>query len=277
MSHWAMERKLRGAAGSELTLTKMASNSTEQMRVVVKREKLQHTAIECRADSKSVMITLPDLGEGRADELNGILRRVDSALPLVVDLRKCFGGNYEEAAKVASLLGYNGTFATLQEVGQPDRPLDVTSANTKTFPKIAVLIGLGTIGPAETLAVALKHLGSPTTENLKAAKIVIFLGERTMGQAVERGRFYLKQGGAVELVVRRWLGAGGEKLDMGSGGGRLSRTGLAPDYSLQGIADTDELLPRILEALAKGQTPSRTEPSRVASLVLSPSLHSISS
>jgi C-terminal processing protease CtpA/Prc len=90
-----------------------------------------------------------------------------------------------------------------------------------------------------------------------AAKTVISLGERTIGQAVERRRFPLKQGGAVELVTRRWTGPGGERLD---------KTGPVPDYSLRGIPASEDILPRILEALEKGPPKPKEETSSVASL-----------
>jgi C-terminal processing protease CtpA/Prc len=178
---------------------------------------------------------------------------------LVVDLRNCIGGNYEEAAKIASLLGCSGIFATLQETGQPDRPLNVPNHESISFSKIAVLIGPGTIGPSEALAAALKHISEGGVT--KTSKTVIFLGDRTIGQAVERRRFSLKQGGAVELVTKRWMGASGERLDRGSGGWMI-RAGLVPDYSLRGILDDGNLMPRILEALQK----SSAKPSKVAQL-----------
>jgi len=262
MSHWAMERKLRGPIGSEVTLAQMPVGSLELKRIVLKRARLQRPAIESRIDSKALMVTLPDLTEGRSKELSNLFKTANTALPLVIDLRRCIGGSYEEAAKVASLLGCKGVFATLQEIGQPDRLHDVPSSEAADFPKIAVLMGWGTVGPAETLAVALRQIGNQTSDASKAtAKTVISLGERTIGQAVERRRFPLKQGGAVELVTRRWVGSSGERLD---------KTGPAPDYSLRGIPASEDILPRILEALAKGPLKPKEESRSVASLKQDP-------
>jgi hypothetical protein len=123
------------------------------------------------------------------------------------------------------------------------------------FPKIAILTGLGTIGPAEALAVALRHLGD--AEAAKDAKTVVTLGERTIGQAVERRRFPLKHGGAVELVTRRWMGSKGEALD---------KSGPTPDYTLRGVPDDEDLLPRILEALEKGPAQTLEKAPKVALL-----------
>ena len=252
LSQWAIERRLRGAVGSSVTLIVMPGGATEQKRITINRERLQASKIRVVSEPKVSTVVLPDLREGRAKEIADCLMRADLALPLVIDLRTCNGGSYEEAAKVASLLGCTGTFATLQEIGRPDSPIAVPQGEVARFSKIAVLVGLGTLGPSEALAVALKHLGAETQTAQRDGKTIIFLGERTSGQATERTRFALKQGGAVELVTRRWMGSGGERLDMGSSGGRLNVTGLTPDYSLRGIPENDELMPRILEALEKG-------------------------
>jgi C-terminal processing protease CtpA/Prc len=133
----------------------------------------------------------------------------------------------EEAAAVAGLLGAKGTFGTLQEAGKPDRVVPVVGQGTP-FARLVLLVGRSTLGPAEVLASCLKKGGAKT------------LGERTSGLGVERTRFALKQGGAVELVNKRWVGLGGEKLD---------RQGVVPDQVLR-MADTEDALARVLTALA---------------------------
>ncbi|MDR1841858.1 MAG: PDZ domain-containing protein [Holophagales bacterium] len=265
MSHWAMERKLRGPVGSEIALVRMPAGSTEQKKAVLKREKPQRPGIASRVEpGKAIMVALPDLTEGRAKELSDIFSKFGTKLPLIIDLRTCTGGSYEEAAVVASMLGCSGVFATLQETGQPDRPLNVQLSESDAFPKIAVLLGVGTVGPAEALAVAIRRIGDRADEMHRMPRTVISLGERTIGLAVERRRFPLKQGGAVELVTRRWLGADGERLD---------KTGPAPDYSLRGIPATEDILPRILEALESRSVKSGEETHKVARLKLNPSLY----
>jgi C-terminal processing protease CtpA/Prc len=61
----------------------------------------------------------------------------------------------------------------------------------------------------------------------------------------------LKQGGAVELVSRRWVGLGGEKLD---------RQGVAPDQVLK-LTDSDDALAKVLAAL---QAPAPATPAKAA-------------
>jgi C-terminal processing protease CtpA/Prc len=261
MSHWAMERRLRGQVGSELEILRMAAGTREQKKVAIKREKLKHQPVSSSVGTKAAFVALHDLGEGRAAELKAALKAADSKLPIVLDIRNCPSGVYVEAAKVASILGCSGTFATLQEVGQPDAPLAVPPNVGAPFREIAVLIGQGTMGPAETLAFALKNLAAQAS-----APEIVFLGERTHGNAVELKTLLLRQGGAVEIVAKRWMGAGGERLDLGLAGGQLRSSGLVPDYSLRGVPDNEDFLPRILEALEKGPIKPKDGPRKVALL-----------
>jgi hypothetical protein len=63
----------------------------------------------------------------------------------------------------------------------------------------------------------------------------------------------LKQGGAVELVHRRWVGAGGEKLD---------RQGLTPDQILR-LTEADDVLAKVLTAL-QAPLPAPAVPAKAA-------------
>ncbi len=230
MSAWTLERRLKGAEGSAISLTRFVNSTGDVKTITVNRTLLPAPAITVRKDPGAALLSLPDLRTGRAEELKHLLGSLDHALPLVLDLRLCVGGEVAEAARVAGLFVPAGPFATVQESGKPDQGLATTADLQPAFAKLATLTGFSTIGPGELLASALKKHGVPS------------FGERTAGLAVERSRFLLRQGGAVELVNRRWLGVGGEKLD---------RTGVVPEHHLRGLKAEDDPLPKILETLAK--------------------------
>ena len=135
---------------------------------------------------------------------------------------------------MAGLFAAGGTFVTIQEHGQKDRIVEFKTAGEAPFAKVILLLGPSTLGPAEALASALKKAGDPT------------FGERTPGLGVERTRLLLRQGGAVELVTKRWIGAGGEKLD---------RSGIIPDYILKGLKPDEDPIPKILAGLSEKPTP----------------------
>jgi carboxyl-terminal processing protease len=226
ISAWALERKLRGPEGSSLDLYRY--NATGDLtKTTLQRQRLAPSAEALKQGQGALLVSVPDLAPGRAAELKKLLAAADRGQTLVLDLRSCLNGSLEEAATVAGLLGFKGTFGTLQEAGKPDRDIPVIGSGA-SFARLALLVGRTTVGAPEVLASCLKKNG---------AKV---FGERTPALGVERSRFALKQGGAVELVAKRWVGLGGEKLD---------RQGVAPDQVLR-MTDTEDALARVLTALA---------------------------
>jgi len=226
ISAWALERKLRGPAGSSLDLYRY--NATGDLtKTTVQRQLLSPGSLGLKQGPGALLVSLPDLAPGRAEALKKALAAADRGQTLVLDLRQCLQGSMDEAAAVAGLLGSKGSFATLQEAGKPDRVLPVTGTGIP-FARLALLLGRSTLGAPEVLASCLKKGGSRT------------FGERTPGLGVERARFALRQGGAVELVSKRWVGLGGEKLD---------RQGVVPDQVLK-VTDAEDPLAKVLAALA---------------------------
>jgi len=226
LSAWSLERKLRGPEGSSLDLYRYNA-SGDLTKTTVERHRHASLPVSLKQGAGAVLVSLPDLGPGRLGELKQLLAATDHGLTLVLDLRQCQLGSMEEAAGVAGLLGATGAFAKLQEAGKPDREVPVSGSGTP-FTRLVLLVGRSTIGAPEVLAACLKKGGTKV------------FGERTPGLGVERVRFLLKQGGAVELVSKRWVGLGGEKLD---------RQGVLPDQALR-IADSEDALARVLTTLA---------------------------
>jgi carboxyl-terminal processing protease len=228
MSAWVLERRLKGAVGSEINLVNYDSVSGQLKKFSLKRELVKRPAVSVRKEAKGSLVSLPDLSAGRAAELASLLGSVDRGLPLVLDLRNCAGGELSESAQVAALFAEGGPFLTVQEAGKPDRALTVASSGHPAFPRVAILQGPGTVGAGEGLVAFLKK------------QAILTIGERTAGLGVERNRIPLKQGGAVELVNRRWVGAGGEKLD---------RQGVVPDEAMNVHHADEDPLPKVLEIL----------------------------
>jgi C-terminal processing protease CtpA/Prc len=233
LSAWAMERRMFGPDGSTLDLYRY--NATGDLtKTTLQRQRLPKAAVTLKSGTGALLVSLPDLNPGRAEELKKLLAPVEHRQTLVLDLRQCRNGSAAEAAAVAGVLGVKGPFGTLQEAGKPDRGVAVAGTGTP-FARLALLVGRSTLGLPEVLASCLKKGGAKT------------FGERTPGLGVERSRFLLKQGGAVELVSRRWVGPGGEKLD---------RQGVAPDQVLK-LSDSDDVLAKVMVAL---QAPAPAAP-----------------
>ena len=241
LSAWSLERKLRGAEGASLDLYRY--NATRDLtKTTLKLQRLAPGSISLKQGMGGLLVALPDLNAGRAEQLKKTLASQDRSQTLVLDLRQCQAGSMDEAAAVAGLLGSKGSFGTLQEAGKPDRQTPVAGSG-KPFTRTALLIGRSTLGAPEVLASCLKKTGTKV------------YGERTPGLGVERARFPLKQGGAVELVSRRWVGLGGEKLD---------RQGVVPDQVLR-LNDADDPLAKVLAALQNPEPAAKPAASASAS------------
>ena len=236
LSSWAVERRLRGPEGSTLDLYRY--NATGDLtKTSLQRAHLVPAAVSLKQGQGALLVTVPDLAPGRAEELKQLLASADRTQTLVLDLRTCQQGAMNEAALVAGWLGTKGTFGTLQEAGKPDKVVPITTTGAP-FARLALLVGRATVGAPEVLASCLKKSGTRV------------FGERTPGLGVERARFPLKQGGAVELVSKRWVGLGGEKLD---------RQGITPEQVLR-LVETDDALAKVLGLLAAPPPPPKAVP-----------------
>lgn len=244
LSAWAVERALRGPEGSELTLLRYAAGATTSSQVKLYRTRPARAAVSVRREEKAVLIAVPDLGPGRGDEVKAALAGLDPRLPVVLDLRACMGGELAEAAKATGCFSAQpAPVATVQEAsGKDGEPRESPVASVPAGPAVparaVVLVGPGTWGAPEALASALKKLGVPV------------YGERSAGLGVERNRLLLRQGGAVEIVTKRWVGAGGEKLD---------RAGVEPTVALRGLKATEDPLPRLLPLLEAKPEPKAAD------------------
>ncbi len=244
LSAWRVERSLQGAVGSEVTLLRYASGATSSTQVKLACAVPVRAALGVRKEEKAVLVALPDLGPGRAAELKAVLAGLDAGLPLVLDLRACMGGDLSEAARAAALFAKAAAnLVTVQEAGTKEGEpketvVPVVPASVPVPAKAVVLVGPGTWGAPEALASALKKLG------------LAVYGERTAALGVERTRVLLRQGGAVELVTKRWVGAGGEKLD---------RAGVEPTTPLRGLKATEDPLPKLLPLLEAKPDPKAAD------------------
>ena len=242
LSAFDLERRMKGAEGSTVALFRWAAATGDLNKVVVTRKRLAARALEVKADPQGLRLVLPDLNAGRADEVKKLLLAQDRQKPVVLDLRTCFEGQVEEARKLAGLFLSGAPFGALQEMGKAEIPMKTPEGASLGFAKPALFLAPSTQGPAELLAAAFRKADLPA------------VGERTLGLMVERARFPLRQGGAVELVHKRYVGAGGEKLD---------RMGVVPTTAVRG-KDEAEHLQKLWDAALKPAAPAPHEAPKAA-------------
>lgn len=200
MSSWTLEHKLHGQAGSELSLLYYPVTSSEPKKIILKYELVKPPAIMVRHFSQATVVTLTDFNNGRMNELKSILNNLNCNAPLILDIRRCIGGCLNEAAKMAGLFIGAGPLVTVIEVGKPPVMVPVVATNTRKFTNVFVIQSEYTLGPAEAFSSALKK------------QFIPIFGKCTGGLGIERTRFLLKHGGAVEVVNKYWIGANSENL-----------------------------------------------------------------
>lgn len=181
-------------------------------------------------------VRLGRLGHGAAEEMQEVMRRLDSGEGLgglVLDLRWCPGGFLREALGVASLFLADGThLATVKyrteetrswRVGDasPDGP-DLPGPTTRhvAFPMV-VLVNGETSGGGELIAAALADHG-------RAA----IIGQRTRGKASvqdELRRLPLPQGASIKLTTGLFLRPSGENLNRFADSKPADTWGVRPD------------------------------------------------
>ena len=93
LSAWALERSLRGVAGTSLSLLRYDSTEAKLKTISVTREVPRAAQITLKKSDKALMVSIPNLMPGRAAELKTMLATLDRKLPLILDLRQCSEGD----------------------------------------------------------------------------------------------------------------------------------------------------------------------------------------
>jgi len=155
------------------------------------------------ADAAIAYIRVPTLDPGRTEQLRQRLRALDRSGPrkLILDLRECASGNYEEAVSLAKLFLPSGNIATLRGQTVPRQDFPADSARVAWSHPLTVLISTGTSGPAEVLAAAL-------SDHLRAETV----GDRTWGSASEQKVIPLEDGSALVLTVANYFTPAGKSI-----------------------------------------------------------------
>jgi len=229
ISAWKMQRLTRGPEGTEIEVQRYPKDTVEPVKTILKLETIKFPPLGFQTSSRGSLITLSDLRAGRDKEFNTLLARLSPNQPLILDLRNNSEGTMEVALNIANLLCSEGLFATLRSTNKPNVNLTLTPSSPRPSMKLIVLQDSSTSGVAELLASALKRHGKAKT-----------WGSQTAGLGVALGRIPLSQGGALEIVMERWTGAGREEVD---------QTGVKADKPIKDFGPQDRLIDFILDTL----------------------------
>ncbi len=150
-------------------------------------------------------VRITGLNRGTADELAGVLARLDNegARGLVLDLRWCPGGFLDEAVGVAGLFLDDGALVTTIK-GRDDRETPYRNSQPRRYLRLplVVLVNGQTSGGAELIAAALQDHGRAPVA-----------GQRTRGKATVQTALYANiPGASLRLTSGEFVRKGGKNL-----------------------------------------------------------------
>lgn len=197
--------KVRGEAGSTVTVAVERSATGEQLEFSIVREELHFPAASWTMvpGTNVALLRLIQFSTGSAAELRTARDQAADAgaTSFILDLRSNPGGFISEAIDTASLFLSQKTVYIRGLANDERIPVLTNDAIPATEAAVVVLIDQGTASSAEIVSAALKSAGR--------AQLV---GETTFGTGTVLLTFDLPDGSAIRLAVERWLTPDGELI-----------------------------------------------------------------
>ncbi len=213
-------RKVRGPAGSVMTLTLLDKAKLKTRQVKVHRTNIEIPPVRfARLTSNFAYLRILNFQETAAKEAYNALVQLfemygDNLQGLVLDLRDNPGGLFDEAIRIANFFTHSGRITSV--IGKNKKLNREFSANEQTpFPEVplVILINKGTASASEILTGALQGLTN-----------VWVMGEQSFGKASVQAVFPLKQGGALRVTTAHYYTADGRNID---------GSGISPDVPIE--------------------------------------------
>jgi carboxyl-terminal processing protease len=189
--------KVRGEAGTDVTLTLMRGERTFDMTIT--RAKIVQVEVESRMlDGKIGYVALHGFSPASADQFRADLKQLldEGATSIVFDLRGNPGGYIDAAQKVASEFIGSGLIFSQESSGDQVRRWEAIEGGLATDPSlpVAVLVNGGSASASEIVAAALKERGRAT-----------IIGEPTYGKNTVQIWTELENQGGVRITISRWF------------------------------------------------------------------------
>ncbi len=214
------EMLLAGEPGTSVKMTTVRHGGTDSHDVEITRAVIPAPRLVTdKLEDDVAYLRVPAFTAGRAAEIRQKLGEFSrqGLHKLVLDLRDCASGSFQESISTANLFVRTGTITSLrgQSVAAKDFPADPQKA-VWTGP-VTVLISVSTAGPAEVLAAALADDRAAPT-----------IGERTFGNAGEQSTIVLEDGGALLLTTALYHSPSGKSIN---------EAGVKPSVEMAGTFD----------------------------------------
>lgn len=207
--------RLRGEPGSAVRLSLLRGNTSEPYDIDLLREAPSGPDVSQRMLAPGIgYVRVAALGEGAADAIGraaGALA-AEGAEQLVIDVRSCAGGSFDEGIAAARLFVAEGTLLQREETGGQQIPIEATAAGGAIDAPVVLLTDFGTAGGAELFAASLTGAGRAES-----------VGQRTAGRVSLQKLIPLPDGSGLWLSWARYQHASGDALH---------RAGVEPDVEV---------------------------------------------
>ena len=195
---------LRGQPGTGVKVGVIRRGKADPDEIDLVREKLGAAKIiTSKVDPDILVLRLPSLDQGRADEVRSRLMDAEKQgiHKVILDVRECGRGPVSEAIAIAKLFVPSGTLSTLRGQTVSGQVFSAEPSKVVWKAPVSVLIDATTSGAAEVLASAMvaNHRGD-------------VVGERTFGLASEQKLISLDDGSALFLTVGNYYNADGKSI-----------------------------------------------------------------
>jgi carboxyl-terminal processing protease len=231
--------KIKGKAGTSVTLELVDPDTFEPRKVKVERAKIEVPVATGRTvvrdGHKLGVVELATFSEGAhglvQQKVNEQLE--NGAEGILFDLRGNGGGLLQEAVLVGSVFIEDGLIVSTKGRTKPEKKYKAVGGAIGKDVPVVVLVDRGTASSSEIVTGAIKDRGRGT-----------IVGTRTFGKGVFQEVQPLSNGGLLDITVGEFFLPNGENI---------GDKGVTPDVKARDDVDTerDEALPVALDELAK--------------------------
>jgi carboxyl-terminal processing protease len=231
--------RIKGPAGTSVTLTVFTPGQDSDRTVKVKRERIEIPVARGhmveKAGHKIGVVELLSFSSGAhglvRQEIDKLLKQ--GAEAIVFDLRGNGGGLLSEAVLVSSIFIEDGKIVSVRGRHRPERTQDAEGDAIDEKIPVVTLVDGGSASASEIVTGALR--------DRKRAKVV---GTRTFGKGLVQEIQQLSNGGVLDITVANYYLPGGETI---------STKGIKPEIRAVDDPDTDrdEALPVAVDELLR--------------------------
>ena len=196
--------RLRGELGTTVRLSLLRGNTSEPYDIDLLRELPSGPDVSHRMLAGGIgylRVTAFEAGAADAIERAAGALAGDGATQLVIDVRNCAGGSFDEGIAAARLFVAAGTLLQREETGGQQLAIDATAGGDAIATPVLLLTDYGTAGGAELFAASLTGAGRAES-----------VGQRTAGRVSLQKLIPLPDGSGLWLSWARYLQASGDAL-----------------------------------------------------------------